>query len=323
MSLPVEEMKGRRLGRVLTKLGKVSRDQVHEALEIQKTKRELIGRILIELGYVTEEDVLEARAGQAGLRFIHLKDLEIDSEILEALPAETANTFQVVPIEYEPQGKRLTIAMKDPDNFQAIDDLRLLMGFKVAAVVAPPEEVDEVLKAKFSTGQRTMADIYADIGESSAVAAVSGRGDSIDLDEPRGCGRRQQGHPAAQPGAAAGDPRQGLGHPLRAVRGRVQDALPHRRRPLRDGPAAEAPRAGDRQPHQGHGEPRHRRAAPAAGRPHRAARSAATRSTFASRCCRRCSARASSCVCSTARNVQLDLDRVGLRDDELETMPAI
>ena len=58
MSLPVEEMKGRRLGRVLTKLGKVSRDQVHEALEIQKTKRERIGRILIELGYVTEEDIL-------------------------------------------------------------------------------------------------------------------------------------------------------------------------------------------------------------------------------------------------------------------------
>ena len=181
MSLPVEEMKGRRLGRVLTKLGKVSRDQVHEALEIQKTKRERIGRILIELGYVTEEDILEARAGQAGLRFIHLKELEIDPEILEALPAEAANTFQVVPIEYEPQGKRLTIAMKDPDNFKAIDDLQLLMGFKVSAVVAPQEEVDEVLKAKFSTGQRTMADIYADIGESSAVAAVSGRGDSIDL----------------------------------------------------------------------------------------------------------------------------------------------
>ncbi|MFZ9690755.1 MAG: GspE/PulE family protein [Phycisphaerales bacterium] len=181
MSLPVEELKGRRLGRVLTKLGKVSRDQVHEALEIQKTKRELIGRILIELGYVTEEDVLEARAGQAGLRFIHLKDLEIDSGILEALPSEAANTFQVVPIEYEPQGKRLTIAMKDPDNFKAIDDLRLLMGFKVSAVVAPPEEVDEVLKAKFSTGTRSMTDIYADIGESSAVAAVSGRGDSIDL----------------------------------------------------------------------------------------------------------------------------------------------
>ena len=55
MSVPVSELKGRRLGRVLTKMGKVSRDQVHEALEIQKTKKERVGRLLIELGYVTEE----------------------------------------------------------------------------------------------------------------------------------------------------------------------------------------------------------------------------------------------------------------------------
>ncbi|MBM4106197.1 MAG: pilus assembly protein PilB [Phycisphaerae bacterium] len=181
MTIPLEELKGRRFGRVLTKLGKVSRDQVHEALEIQKTRKDPLGRILIDLGYITEADVLEARAGQAGLQFMHIKDRELDPETVAALPAEAANTFQVVPIEYQPESKRLTIAMKDPDNFKAIDDLRLLMGFKVSAVVAPPEEVDEVLKAKFATGGRSMADIYADIGESAAVAAVSGRGDSVDL----------------------------------------------------------------------------------------------------------------------------------------------
>ncbi|MGA0420229.1 MAG: GspE/PulE family protein [Phycisphaerales bacterium] len=181
MSVPVSELKGRRLGRVLTKMGKVSRDQVHEALEIQKTKKERIGQLLIGLGYVTEEDVLAARAGQAGLEFVHVKDMEIDPEILEAVPAEAANTFQVIPIEYEPGSKRLVIAMKDPDNFKAIDDLRLLMGFKVSAVVSPPEEVEEVLKAKYSTSGSSMADIYADLGESDTLAAVSGRGDSIDL----------------------------------------------------------------------------------------------------------------------------------------------
>jgi len=181
MSVPVSELKGRRLGRVLTKMGKVSRDQVHEALEIQKTKKERVGRLLIELGYVTEEDVLQARAGQAGLEFLHVKDLEIDPEILAAIPAEAASTFEVVPIEYDPGSKRLVIAMKDPDNFKAIDDLRLLMGFKVSAVVSPPEEVDEILKAKFSAGGSSMADIYADLGDSETVAAVSGRGDSIDL----------------------------------------------------------------------------------------------------------------------------------------------
>jgi type IV pilus assembly protein PilB len=181
MSVPVSELKGRRLGRVLTKMGKVSRDQVHEALEIQKTKKERIGQLLIGLGYVTEEDVLQARAGQAGLEFVHVKDMELDASTLEAIPAEAANTFQVIPIEHEPESKRLVIAMKDPDNFKAIDDLRLLMGFKVAAVVSPPEEIEEVLKSKYSTSGSSMADIYADLGDSETVAAVSGRGDSIDL----------------------------------------------------------------------------------------------------------------------------------------------
>jgi len=181
MSVPVSELKGRRLGRVLTKMGKVSRDQVHEALEIQKTKKERIGQLLIGLGYVTEEDVLQARAGQAGLEFVHVKDMELDASTLEAIPAEAANTFQVIPIEHEPESKRLVIAMKDPDNFKAIDDLRLLMGFKVAAVVSPPEEIEEILKSKYSTSGSSMADIYADLGDSETVAAVSGRGDSIDL----------------------------------------------------------------------------------------------------------------------------------------------
>ena len=181
MSVPVSELKGRRLGRVLTKMGKVSRDQVHEALEIQKTKKERIGQLLIGLGYVTEEDVLQARAGQAGLEFVHVKDMELDASTLEAIPAEAANTFQVIPIEHEPESKRLVIAMKDPDNFKAIDDLRLLMGFKVAAVVSPPEEIEEILKSKYSASGSSMADIYADLGDSETVAAVSGRGDSIDL----------------------------------------------------------------------------------------------------------------------------------------------
>ena len=86
----------------------------------------------------------------------------------------------------------------------------------------------------------------------------------------RGDGRGRAGAQAPEHGAAAGDQGQGLGHPLRAVRGRVQDAVPGRRRALRAGPAAPAPGAGDLQPHQGHVEPRHRRAAAAAGRPDRA-----------------------------------------------------
>jgi type IV pilus assembly protein PilB len=182
-------LKGRRFGRVLTKLGKVTREQVHEALSLQKARREKgrseqIGELLVELGHITPDDVLEALAGQAGMRLVQVADLEIPDETFDALPAETANTYQIIPIEYEEAGKRLKIAMKSPDNFRAVDDLRLLMGFKVEAVVAPSNQIDQIISKRYSGNQgASMATMMAELGADDTLAALEGRGDSIDLDE--------------------------------------------------------------------------------------------------------------------------------------------
>ncbi len=178
-----KEFKGRRLGRVLTKLKKVTRDQVHEALQLQKTRKEPIGRLLVSLGYIKEDDVMEGLAGQAGMRMVQINESDISAEAIEALPAETANTYQVVPLEYNEAGRSITIAMKTPDNFRAVDDLRLLMGFKVEAVVAPSDQIDKVLTARYSGQTTSMASIMAELGESDTLAALAGRGESIDLDE--------------------------------------------------------------------------------------------------------------------------------------------
>ena len=128
---PVAQLKGRRFGRVLTKLGKITRDQVHEALRVQRARRDkgdrdLIGQILIELGLIGEFDVLEALAGQSGMRFVRFEPDDIDASLVEKLPAESANTYQIVPLEYDEATKVLTVAMKSPENFRAVDDLRLL-----------------------------------------------------------------------------------------------------------------------------------------------------------------------------------------------------
>ncbi|MBL9149136.1 MAG: Flp pilus assembly complex ATPase component TadA [Phycisphaerae bacterium] len=178
-----EELKGRRFGRVLTKLGKVTREQVHEALALQQGARkgEMVGKLLVDLGYIKPEDISEALAGQQGMRWVHVKDLTISDAAIAALPAETANTYGVIPVDFDPQSRRLTIAMKDPENFKAVDDLRMLMGFKVTAVVAPANEIDDVLRAKFANKTTSMQDVYAEASKSDAIAAVAGRGDSIDL----------------------------------------------------------------------------------------------------------------------------------------------
>jgi len=189
VSLDPSELKGRRIGRVLTKMGKVTREQVHEALAVQaKRKQEKgqvvpIGQLLIEMGHVTADDVLGALAGQAGMRMVSIKVEEITKDAIEALPSETANTYQIVPLSFNPQSRAIVIAMKSPDNFRAVDDLRLLMGFKVEAVIAATAQIDEVLK-KFYSGQSTsMLSLMEQLDSDESLGALKGRGDSIDLEE--------------------------------------------------------------------------------------------------------------------------------------------
>lgn len=182
------ELKGRRFGRVLTKLGKVTREQVHKALAVQKAQKEKghakrLGELLVELGHITEGDVLEALAGQAGMELVEVDEDGIPEATLNAVPPETANTYQIIPVEYDEQSRHLTIAMKSPDNFRAVDDLRLLMGFKVTAVVAPSDQIDRVLNKHYSGQVTSMATMMAELGEDESLAAFEGRGDSIDLEE--------------------------------------------------------------------------------------------------------------------------------------------
>ncbi|UCD74286.1 MAG: Flp pilus assembly complex ATPase component TadA [Phycisphaerales bacterium] len=182
------QLKGRRFGRVLTKLGKVTRDQVHEALALQRTRKEkgqkeLLGKLLVELGYIAEADIMEALAGQAGMRMVQIDKDAIPEEAIAALPAETANTYQIVPLEFDAASNQITVAMKSPDNFRAVDDLRLLMNFKVEAVVAPTDQIEEVLRKHYSGEGSSIATMMADLTEDDSLAALRGRGDSIDLEE--------------------------------------------------------------------------------------------------------------------------------------------
>ncbi|MCH7545095.1 MAG: Flp pilus assembly complex ATPase component TadA [Planctomycetes bacterium] len=181
-------MKGRRFGRVLTKLGKLTREQIHEGLQVQRTRKSKdqlvpLGKVLVELGYITNRDVMEALAGQAGMIMMDVDEKSISNDVFKALPPESANTYQIIPIEYNESARSLTIAMKSPDNFRAVDDLRLLMGFKVTAVVAPEEQIDAILQKRYSGESTSMANMMADLGEDEALSSLEGRTDSIDLDE--------------------------------------------------------------------------------------------------------------------------------------------
>ncbi|MBI1370887.1 MAG: pilus assembly protein PilB [Planctomycetes bacterium] len=178
----IDELRGRKIGRILIKMGKVTREQVHEALGIQGQRQRLpLGQLLVELGYVTAEDVNAALASQAGMETLNLDNLEIPASVLELLPAETARVYHVVPLKYDETTKTITIAMKSADNFRAVDDLRLLMGFKnVNTVVAPVKQIDDYIARHYGQDSESIAGLISQM--SGTLTELEGRGESIDLE---------------------------------------------------------------------------------------------------------------------------------------------
>ena len=184
--VPVEELKQRRFGRVLTKMGKVTRDDVQVALTAQQTthKGKKLGQILLESGKITAQDVEIALAGQFGFDYIDLSSLELPPEVIAAIQPATANSYKVVPVGYDPGARALVIAMKNRDNYRAVDDLKNVMGFSsVRCVVAPADQIDAVIARCY--GGKSMADAGRKIlaeQDSAAVQAAAGRSSaSIDL----------------------------------------------------------------------------------------------------------------------------------------------
>jgi type IV pilus assembly protein PilB len=178
------ELKGRKIGRVLTKMGVVTREQVHQAIGVQKGRSQKIklGQILIEMELCSQLDIDKALAGQAGMEYVDLAGIELDEETVGAIPAENAKAYQCVPIEYEPKSRKLKVAIKSPDNFQAVDDLRLLMGAKVEAVIASPKEIDSLLE-KYYAKSESMEEVMGALASDEKLKSVGGASDqSIDLD---------------------------------------------------------------------------------------------------------------------------------------------
>lgn len=115
-------MLNKRIGQILKEQEIVSEFDVQQALEEQKESGDALGEILKEKGLLTEENIQQALAEQRGLDYVNLEEAEIDPDVLELVDPQTAETFQVIPLEYD--GTTLTVAMANPDDLSIIDDLR-------------------------------------------------------------------------------------------------------------------------------------------------------------------------------------------------------
>jgi type IV pilus assembly protein PilB len=123
-----------RIGELLLKEKRISAEQLQEALNYQRTNGGKLGANLVKLGYVKDEEITALLSKQYGVPSIALNQFEIDPAVIKLVPGETARKYQIVPLSRA--GATLTIAMTDPTNVFAMDDIKFMTGYNVEPVVA-------------------------------------------------------------------------------------------------------------------------------------------------------------------------------------------
>ena len=182
----LSQLRGRQIGRILIKMGLLTRQKVQHCLSIQeKQEGRKIGEIFLELGLIKEADLNKALAAQRGMDFTDITGMDIPSDVVTSIPAQMARTFRVVPIDFDPATKSVTIAIDDPNNFQATDDLATLMDYQVTAVVTTKSALEQAFERYYSGNEDNITDIIGEAAEDALLSSMEGRDQSIDLDEIR------------------------------------------------------------------------------------------------------------------------------------------
>jgi type IV pilus assembly protein PilB len=182
---PMQELKGRQLGRILIKMGLLTREKVHECLQAQEKKggKVKIGQIFLEKGLIKEKDLKISLAGQRGMEFVEIDRLEIPSSVIKHVPAQMAKTYHILPIAFDDEKKELTIAVDSPDNFRASDDLSTLTGFTVVPKVSDANAIQDAITKYYAESDESINDLIGEIESDSNLATFRGRDASIDLDD--------------------------------------------------------------------------------------------------------------------------------------------
>ncbi len=157
-------MLNKRLGQILKEQGVVSEFDIQESLKKQKESGMALGQILLENNLANEEQLQRALAAQAGMEFVDLATSEIVPEVIELVDPTTVETFRVMPVEYD--GTTLTVAIAKPDAMNMLDDLRFSLpkidNFKM--VVAGEEAIQAAIEKYYQDGARGMDELFGGEG---------------------------------------------------------------------------------------------------------------------------------------------------------------
>src|SRR5713101_1560478 len=133
-----------RIGELLLKEKRITAEQLQQALNHQKAGGGKLGYNLVKMGFVKDEEITALLSKQYGVPSINLAQFDIDPGVVKLIPPDTAHKYQIVPLSRS--GATLTIAMTDPTNVFAMDDIKFMTGYNVEPVVASEAAVLEAIQ---------------------------------------------------------------------------------------------------------------------------------------------------------------------------------
>jgi type IV pilus assembly protein PilB len=152
------QLKTKSLGDLLVEEGLLSRDQLAQAEDEQQRVGKSLGRVLVDMGLVKEADLVSALARQVGLEFVDLSEHQIDPAAASLLPEQVSRRYRALPIGFD--GTRLIVAMSDPANVFAMDDIRTITGMEIKPVVATATDVEAAVR-RYGQFDQSVEDISA------------------------------------------------------------------------------------------------------------------------------------------------------------------
>ncbi len=171
-----------KLGELLLKESMVSPQQLQEALNHQKLNGGKLGKAFVALGFVKDEEITALLSRQYGVPSINLDHFEVDPAIIKIIPAETSRKYQVLPLSRS--GATLTIAMADPTNVFAMDDIKFMTGYNVEPVVASEGALEDAIDRYY--GSMRSLELRRDTGGSGGGGGGGGGGGPASYGVPGG-----------------------------------------------------------------------------------------------------------------------------------------
>ncbi|MEQ8222041.1 MAG: type IV-A pilus assembly ATPase PilB [Candidatus Eremiobacterota bacterium] len=147
------------IAEMLLEEGLITPRQLEKAIDQQKSSNESLERIIINLGYVTEKEVTEVIGKEMGVPFIDLDEVQIDMELARTVPEHLAQRYKVIPVGQENQ--KLALAMVDPLNVFAIDDIRLITGFDIEPMISTEESIMRAINNHF--GGKSIMEVHEEV----------------------------------------------------------------------------------------------------------------------------------------------------------------